>query len=395
MEREKQFLSAEAVTQPPLHHFVGYYDKCCWDASERYIFCQESAFRDRNPDADDPLTIGLVDLHEGNRFKPLTQTYAWNWQQGAMLRWLPPDEDRVLVFNDRRGDSYVTVFWDIEEGEQKVLPWPLYDISPNGRLGTSMNFERITSTRPGYGYFGNMPDPYGDQKHPPEDGVYVVDLESNERKLIFSLSDALDFGEIKPPADHKSWVNCLNFRPSGDRFLFLHRWAPHAVPGHEGFFTRMFTINVDGSEPRVLLEGLKISHFDWHLDDDRILVWLESPERGIHGYCIVHDSSGEIEEVSPGLFESDGHCNLSPDNRWMITDTYPKGPNNEQALILYHLESERRIDVGAFSAMPVPDDSMRCDLHTRWNRDGSKLCFDSTHEGSRQVYIMDVSSVTK
>lgn len=30
---------------------------------------------------------------------------------------------------------------------------------------------------------------------------------------------------------------------------------------------------------------------------------------------------------------------------------------------------------------------LHCDLHPRWNFDGTKVAFDSIHEGTRQIYI--------
>ena len=36
----------------------------------------------------------------------------------------------------------------------------------------------------------------------------------------------------------------------------------------------------------------------------------------------------------------------------------------------------------------------RCDLDPNWSRDGRSVCIDSIHEGSRQVYILDVSELT-
>jgi len=32
----------------------------------------------------------------------------------------------------------------------------------------------------------------------------------------------------------------------------------------------------------------------------------------------------------------------------------------------------------------------RCDLHPRWRPDGKLLGFNSLHEGTRQVYVIDV-----
>ncbi|TSA45654.1 hypothetical protein D4R51_01410 [bacterium] len=38
---------------------------------------------------------------------------------------------------------------------------------------------------------------------------------------------------------------------------------------------------------------------------------------------------------------------------------------------------------------------LRADLHPRWNRDGTEICFDSVHDGSRQVYVVDVGAIIK
>jgi len=52
-------------------------------------------------------------------------------------------------------------------------------------------------------------------------------------------------------------------------------------------------------------------------------------------------------------------------------------------------------DIGRFAEMPELKGPLRCDLHARWNRDGTAICFDSTHENSRQMYLVDVSSVVR
>ena len=38
---------------------------------------------------------------------------------------------------------------------------------------------------------------------------------------------------------------------------------------------------------------------------------------------------------------------------------------------------------------------IRCDPHPRWSWDEKQICFDSVHEGSRQVYVVDVSEIVE
>lgn len=389
----EQFCPVTRVTNGPEFHFFGYYDKCPWDKSGRFLLANQNSFMDRNPTLADPLTIGVIDLENGNTFEPLGQTLAWNWQQGCMLRWSEADEDPVIFYNDLRDDHYVCVRQDINSGQREDIPWALYDLTDDGKLAATLNFERITDTRPGYGYFGRS-DPFGDQLAPVEDGIYIVDMSAQTRRLIFSLADALNYGKVLPDPAYKTWFNHIEFSPSGSRMAFLHRWAKEAVPGHHGFRTRMMVINADGTAPVCLIEGIGISHFDW-LDDETIVVWLwEIPQRpDTDHYYLVKVPSGERQMIGEELFAYDGHCNFDPGHKWMLTDTYPKGDRLQQQLMLYDFRQNHRVDIGAFQAISVANDSWRCDLHPRWNRDGTQLCLDSTHEGTRQMYIVDVSEV--
>jgi len=49
----------------------------------------------------------------------------------------------------------------------------------------------------------------------------------------------------------------------------------------------------------------------------------------------------------------------------------------------------KRVDLGRYYSPPELTGPIRCDLHPRFNRDGTAICFDSAHEGTRQLYTLD------
>ena len=91
--------------------------------------------------------------------------------------------------------------------------------------------------------------------------------------------------------------------------------------------------------------------------------------------------------------ECDGHCSYSPDGKWMLTDSYPL-EDSCRKLFLYRLEDGTAFEIGSFYSDPSYPVPTRCDLHPNWSRDGRSVCIDSIHEGSRQIYLLDVSGLT-
>ena len=379
------FPEAKAVTSGPNHHFFGYYDKCPWDATGRYLLALETAFVDRPPTPDDRATIGMVDLTEENRMIPLVETQAWNWQQGTMLRWMPTAPDREIIYNSVEDGSHVSIVRNVHTGETRTLPRPIYAVSNDGRSAVTLNFSRVHRTRPGYGY-ACLPDPWASEPHPKEDGIYWMDLATGENRLAVSLDRIVGIRPDETMSGGEHWFNHLQYCTDDSRFLFLHRWR--VGKGHR---TRLFTANPDGSDLCCVSDHEMTSHFDWR-DGEHILAWARRHDVGDR-YFLFRDQADTPEVVADGVLTVDGHCSYSPDRRWVLTDTYPDKETNNRTLILYRPEDNRRIDIGQFYSPPEVWGEIRCDLHPRWNRDGTQVCLDSVHEGARQMYIIDVSGI--
>jgi len=370
-----------AATRGPRHHFFGYYDKCPWDASGRYILGLETTFLDRPVAEDDVAVIGLIDQQAGDAWRPIAETRAWNWQQGCMLQWLPTAPDRLIIYNDRVGGGFVSVVRDIRSDETRTLPLPVAAVSRDGRQALCLNFARVHRHRP-YGYVG-IPDPCRDDPHPANDGIWWLDLETGDHRLIVALDDIARFRPKPTMAGASHWFNHLQFNTDDTRFCFLHRWTVG-----DGWLTQLFTADPDGSDLRLLADDDLVSHFDWR-DAARILAWARRPQRGDRFY-LFDDGTGEASVVGEGVLTVDGHCSYSPDRQWILTDAYPR-EEQRRRLIVYRTGDGRRIDLGAFYSPPELTGAIRCDLHPRWNRDGTAICFDSAHEAARQMYVVDVA----
>lgn len=422
-------LPCQALTHGPAHHFFGYYDRCPYSPSGRYLLALEVDFSERPPRADDVARIGVIDLQGEREFEAVAETTAWNFQQGAMQQWLPGTQDQEIIYNIRTDDHYASCIHNIDTGQKRTLSRPVYVLNNAGTGAVTVNFARLDAVRPGYGYKG-LPDPWADDPAPADDGIYYVDPKTGDSKLIVSTAEiaAIEPTDEIPKAVH--WFNHLLFSPADERIVFLHRlakqskkhseapslsarvkgwlrqtlggqmWLRRFLSAHPALqeklvrpshLTRMFTVNTDGTDLYLLNPDDMTSHFDWR-DDKHILAWARQKGQGDH-YYLFEDRTDNVQTIGKQLLVGDGHCTYSQDGRFILTDTYPRGPRNERGLILYDTDTEKRIDLGQFYSPPDLKGEIRCDLHPRWNRDSTKVCFDSVHEGARQMYEIDVTEI--
>jgi len=423
----------ECVTPGDGQWFVGYYDKRPWSADGSRLLVHRADFLDRAPTESDVVELGYVDLTRPER--PLTriaQSTLWNWQQGAMLAWLP-GADNTVVYNVRMGDPGTEdlnvwqlgggVVHDLTTGERQTLDRPVYTVSPTGDCALSLSFARLAENRPDYGHVG-VEDPTVEDAEPDDDGVYRLDMATGEARLILDIEQVAHFERTEFGRGRTHWVNHLMFSPSGERFCFLHRFWREDGNMH----TRLLTASSDdGSDLRLVFEGM-ISHFDW-IDDHTILAWagqrkLLAPDdsggkslrhyvlrslKPIYyamgkprwlmskvvgdSYMLLRDDGREPERFARGVLTTDGHCTVSRDGAWMLTDGYTDRLNR-LPLYLLNMESGRALRIGRFPTPRRLDGPIRCDLHPRLSDDAATVCIDSAMGGQRRVYLVDVSGVT-
>ena len=215
----------------------------------------------------------------------------------------------------------------------------------------------------------------------------ILDLETGDSNLIVSM--ARIYGEFDPPPemrDHPIWFNHVCFNPGDTRLFFLARFRPSP---DAPLNSAMFTVGADGADLRKVVDyGQGVSHFEWR-NDVEILVTMDLPggaDRG-KGFVLFTDGKDDHHALGEDLL-ADGHPCFSPDGRWLLSDRGPR--HNRQLLRLYDMQTGELTVLGEYDSDPRFRGDIRCDLHPRWNRTGDAVCFDSVHEGTRQVYVIDL-----
>jgi len=378
-----------AITRGPKHHWFGYYDKLEFDPTNRYVLGMEVDFEHRSPAPDDVIKVGMVDLRDRDRWIELGETRAWCWQQGCMLQWRPGSGTEVM-WNDREGDRFVCHILDVVTRKKRTISHPICSVSPDGRYAVAPDFRRIHDVRRGYGYAG-IPDPNRDVLAPEDAGIWHVDLETGESKLIVSFAQIAKIPYRKGDLSHaKHYFNHLLFSPDGARFIFLHRWRS-SEPPRRG--TRMFTAKPDGTDIRIVDDYGGTSHFIWR-DPKHILAWSFHPSHG-GAFYLYEDGSREVEVVGKGVMTQNGHCTYLPGNQWILNDTYPDW-QRKQHPYLYHVSTGKRVFLGHFRVPPKYGGEWRCDTHPRFSPDGKMVVIDSPHGGEgRQLWLIEVGGVTR
>lgn len=384
------------LTSGPGYHWFGYYDKQQMSSDGRHLLGMKVNFEGRSPVASDTIEIGMIDLQNENKWIAIGASSAWGWQQGCMLQWRPGSSSEI-IWNDREDGSFVSRIYNLETGAIRTVPKAIYTVSPDGEFAMGAEFNRIQDMRPGYGYAG-IPDPFADQKAPRGSGIYRIDLNSGQSETIFSIAELAEIPSGGSSLeDYWHYFNHLLIAPDSKRFTFLHRYRtakPAEKKKGSGFITRMFTADVDGTDLFLLDPSGHTSHFIWRRSAG-ICAWTK-PANLQAGFYVLEDQTNKIVPVGKDVMTKNGHNTYVPGTNyeWILNDTYPSKEDRKQELYLFHEPSGKKVVLGRFHSPEKYVGEWRCDLHPRTNADGTKVIFDSTHEGDgRQMYMIDISQI--
>jgi hypothetical protein len=359
--------------------FFGFHDKSPWSFDDRYLLANKFSIPNRKINSSDSIEVGYFKDEDCNQFQPLAKTNSFNWQQGCMLQWVGKKNE--IIFNSFDGRKHVSKVLDLSGKELKEFPLPIGAVSPDGKFALSYSFSRMAKYAPGYGY-ENLPNDNIDDMIPKGEGLSIVDLETQLVRKLFTINEivAIDFEKSMENAHHY-FTHCL-FSPSGNKFVFYHRW----IKNLNFVKTRMISCDLDGSNKFIFPTNGMVSHIGWK-DDKRIMAYCSTKEFG-DAYTLFEIDKKEYFRIGEGSFTSDGHPSFSPiDNNFFITDTYPD-KFRLSSLFLFDCDSIKRYDLARLKQPMQFKQELRCDLHPRWNRAGTSICFDSAHRGKRALCVI-------
>lgn len=351
--------------------FFGYYEKSPWSVSGDHLLYHR-AIRGESQ-------IRLV-VSDGSVARELGRSLTWNWQQGAMLQWLPGTSS-VVLYNDLIDGDLRTRLVDLSGVQVAEWDRPVQAISPTGESAVSLNYLRLSELRPEYGYRVSAANFSADTPES-DDGLWAIDPKSGRSELVASLARlaAIDSDASMRGAKHK--VNHALYSPGGSRIVFLHRWfAP------DGRRSRLMVADVASWNVRAVHLSRVISHYYW-LNEAELICWCRGTD-GVDAYHRIDVVAGSVTRWQPESLSrwGDGHPSTADGGTTIFTDTYPDS-RRFQRLLRIRVDEPQPTEIARFRAPWRFDGFTRCDLHPRVHPNGQLVCIDSAHSGTRRVYVV-------
>jgi hypothetical protein len=409
-----------------IHRF---FDTSPFSPSGRFLGLTRLPFEDRLPSPGDVAEIVLVDLATGKE-NVVAESRGWDTQLGAQVQW--GNQDTQLCFNDLDTATWRVfgVVLDPFSGVRRVLDGPIYMVSPDGEWAASPCLLRTGVTQPGYGVIA--PQEYVPMNHgaSANDGLYITNTLSGECKLLLSFKEIVD--AAIPPLDRREFEGGdiygfhVKWNPQGNRLMFVLRWVPH----QKGTLTRSqaITLKADGTHIHVAIPASEWDkgghHPNWCPDGENLIMnlrvhksitsrayphFLRKIQKWIFQNRNVRDDEMRLVrtryngggcEVLSETVPGSGHPSLHPNGRYVVTDAYPHEPvafgDGTVPIRLIDLDAGQdviQIRIKTDPAYKGPRGELRVDPHPAWDHEYRRLAFNACVDGTRRVYVADLSSV--
>jgi len=364
----------QTYSLPQKHVFFGYYDLQQIDKSGDKLLVHILA-----KDAvagETPIIIGYIDRKKGI-IKEVAYSNAWSWQQGSRLRWSNSDDERIY-FNNYDDDGYCCELWSISREKIRRFSWPFYDISSDESFGLSLNFSRLQRLRPGYGY-SNMADNTSAESFPADDGIFYIDLKTNESRLLVSLKDLAEENGVE--TQYQGYINHISISPDSKRFIFFFLWAEN---DYLPWKNCLYSYDFEKEKLSLIEDQITVSHYCWISDTD---IYITSIRGDYYKYNVIKETRTKLNNKH---LCHDGHPSFMKNNQ-ILTDTYPLA-HNYQHVFTTDEEGKDQTDILEVYSDPRLFEDKRCDTHPRISGDLKYITVDSSYiDKKRSVIEIEIS----
>lgn len=361
------------------------------------------------------IDICLWDFNK-NKFDIIDQTNTWSWEQGSRLQWVDSNQ---LIYNKTKNGKLGAYLHNVETGNKKFLENPVYSIVNNDYL--SINYNRLWSLWKNYGYNINQKKTKIENK-PSNDGVFLCDF-NNNKKLVLSIKEAVQICGLEE-IDKQFFIAHPTLSPDGNKFVSLLRFF-----NNSGILISYFICTDLKKKESKVLATEKATHFEW-INNNSILIWSRNLNKAFtrirlnnftekyviqnlkkileffnpkfkqkilstHFYLIDLNGIKKNKILDVNTLTEDGHPQISNNGKYLIIDTYAN-KIGFQKLMLYDIKNDKTYYIGEFKvAEYLLENNLKYDLHPRWNNEDNLISIDSSHNGSRQSYVIDIKKLIK
>lgn len=431
-----KYLHKVFQTDSEFSEWFGYYNYDTLNHDQTKMLCNRADFDGVEIQKGMTIELGYYDIYS-KKWKNIGKTDSFNWQQGAMMQWLPGEGNEYdIIFNSSNNNRLIAKIHNIKSGKTREINWPIYAITPDGKKSIALNLERSYWCR-AYHYQSVANDKYN-VRVSDDDGIFEIDLMENAIKRIIKIQDIINVDYRSNFDNYKHWIEHIMINPSGTKFVFLHRFSP--IDNILSYQTRILIANIDGSNLQVIddWEKCRWSHFGWKNDNDftiycytannKLAVYdnlinsttidaqntrytdilkslllkviklipksIRKKIKGQTSYYQLYttDSVGNYkltEEWKNTFFYIDGHPSFTKDGRYMITDTYPDS-KQYQSLIIFDTITKKGIVVGKFFASLMGNPAS-CDLHPKLCNDNKHIVIDTAYENKHKMIVFKIN----
>ena len=371
-------------------YFFGFHDVSPFSFDDSKLLANQLTIPFRMNTAEDVLNLGYFELENGQlgNFVPIGQTRAWNYHKGCRLQWLSANK---VIYNDVvEGGRLVSKIFDIKEQKESLLPFPIDHVSNDGVYASTFNYGRLERYMPGYGYQNYSEDGhFNNEKMPARTGLFLGNLDTGEKKLLISLLDLTQIGEMTPDYEKCHHYVTHSLFSSDNRYIsFLHRWVDESDTYNR--HSRLISYELETGKCFVAPTNDMVSHYVWN-DQNQIIAYCRVG--GVDSHVLFKEPTlQDYQVVAYPMLNSDGHQSFIAGNAF-VTDTYP---DRHRMAKLYAVNiPSNRVELLASlkSFKKFQSKAGRhwcCDLHPRMNRKGDMVCFDSVHTGKRALCVMKI-----